>query len=548
MSIRRRKTILICLAVGLLAFAYAAWYRSNSVYQHFASGVPDDASYYLKPALNYAVGNGSTFDGVHSTNGYQPLWFITLVTFFKFLPLEQMTLVNIWYSSLLLQAVIVGVFTSLFSYFLYRFTQSSALAAILGFLPLLLMPNRILNLLETPLQLLLLSIIFIQLFNLFERPAYEDFRERLFLIGISVGILFLARTDGIAMIPALLLPLSIKFRRNLKRLNWFVAPAVAIIAGYMTINYINFGVLMPVSGAVKLDSLYRVLYQNPDWWQFVLAKLKFIFGPDEIGTPMLKILLQSFAFVVPVIIIVRQVRGKILSNAELILLGIGSFLLFKYLAYTTIYHSWRANAYWYWVSDVIIWFVVASAIAKKVWHQFIDSKTASFLNRVVPALMVGILSASVILGITTRAAERIKPIRDTSVLLDLANFVKAHDYFEDKKLGAYNAGILGYFSGRQFENLDGLVNSPSFAKLIRMGRRDDYIRQKIDILVEYHASFVPYYAELGFKLYNVRRYIQSPAVFNPDSGDDYRIYVRSGLQQDFEDFLGKLSSTARVNQ
>jgi hypothetical protein len=41
--------------------------------------LPDDAFYYLEVARRMSRGEGSTFDGIHATNGYHPLWQWTLV-------------------------------------------------------------------------------------------------------------------------------------------------------------------------------------------------------------------------------------------------------------------------------------------------------------------------------------------------------------------------------------------------------------------------------------------------------------------------------------
>ncbi|MBM4043131.1 MAG: hypothetical protein FJ290_31970, partial [Planctomycetes bacterium] len=41
--------------------------------------VPDDAYYYFKVARNVVAGQGATFDGIHPTNGYHPLWMGMLV-------------------------------------------------------------------------------------------------------------------------------------------------------------------------------------------------------------------------------------------------------------------------------------------------------------------------------------------------------------------------------------------------------------------------------------------------------------------------------------
>jgi len=36
----------------------------------------DDMGYYMKISENMALGLGPTFDGLHLTNGYHPLWFL----------------------------------------------------------------------------------------------------------------------------------------------------------------------------------------------------------------------------------------------------------------------------------------------------------------------------------------------------------------------------------------------------------------------------------------------------------------------------------------
>ena len=58
-------------AVGLAAVLWLASQPIDYLYRHV---VVDDAIYYVKPALNLAAGRGYAFDGVHRTNGVQPLW------------------------------------------------------------------------------------------------------------------------------------------------------------------------------------------------------------------------------------------------------------------------------------------------------------------------------------------------------------------------------------------------------------------------------------------------------------------------------------------
>src|SRR5688572_8458774 len=48
----------------------------------------DDAYYYFKVAQNISEGQGSTFDGINTTNGYHPLWMLICVPIFAFARLD----------------------------------------------------------------------------------------------------------------------------------------------------------------------------------------------------------------------------------------------------------------------------------------------------------------------------------------------------------------------------------------------------------------------------------------------------------------------------
>jgi hypothetical protein len=67
------------------ALAFGFYLFSASVSSLLAHGIPDDAFYYLKIAQNFARGAGSSFDGINPTNGYHPLWFLTLAGLYRLL-------------------------------------------------------------------------------------------------------------------------------------------------------------------------------------------------------------------------------------------------------------------------------------------------------------------------------------------------------------------------------------------------------------------------------------------------------------------------------
>ena len=49
----------------------------------------DDVHYYVLTALHAAQGDGSTFDGLTPTNGYQPLWFLLLTAVFRVVGVDR---------------------------------------------------------------------------------------------------------------------------------------------------------------------------------------------------------------------------------------------------------------------------------------------------------------------------------------------------------------------------------------------------------------------------------------------------------------------------
>src|SRR5512138_2657825 len=71
----------IALGVVLLgAYLYAALSDGYNLPNRLF--IRDDAYYYYKVAQNISEGHGSTFDGIHPTNGYHPLWMLVCIPIF----------------------------------------------------------------------------------------------------------------------------------------------------------------------------------------------------------------------------------------------------------------------------------------------------------------------------------------------------------------------------------------------------------------------------------------------------------------------------------
>ncbi len=66
--------------VFLSATVYAAFSAAYNLPNRWF--IRDDAYYYFKVAQNISEGHGSTFDGIHLTNGYHPLWLLICIPVF----------------------------------------------------------------------------------------------------------------------------------------------------------------------------------------------------------------------------------------------------------------------------------------------------------------------------------------------------------------------------------------------------------------------------------------------------------------------------------
>src|SRR5512142_1946087 len=89
----------ILLTVAFLsATLYAAFSDAYNLPNRWF--IRDDAYYYFKVAQNITEGRGSTFDGIHPTNGYHPLWMLICIPIFALarfdliLPLRLLAIVT----------------------------------------------------------------------------------------------------------------------------------------------------------------------------------------------------------------------------------------------------------------------------------------------------------------------------------------------------------------------------------------------------------------------------------------------------------------------
>lgn len=444
--------------------------------------LPDDAFYYFKPALNFATRGFSSFDGIHFTNGYQPLWFIALLPVFAVfpaggeLPLRVTLLIQVCLATLstILLVRSIGKYFGLLS------------AAIAGAGWIFWFQSTLINGLETA----LLMCLYFGLFGVFigfihrPTPATRDAA----LLGLLSALVFLARTDSVFLVAAIGVALLLDRRvRGLPRTQAFrillaFALPVGLLAGiYLLINLLTTGHIMPVSGAAKLyyselardsvaqesgGSLLRVYLAN-FFWVFVYRGYYYIF----LG--MAIFILAVIASLIPR---TRRLTRSLLELWPFYLGGIAS-----YAYYSIAYYGTFTRTVWYYAPATFLtclslgW--VAYTIQQVLMVKYKLAETTT--NRVVTVagLAALVLFAAVLPALKLGQDLISKPRRWNYNLLQGAHWAW-ENLPEDATIWSGSAGILGYFSGHTVVNTDGLANDYVFLEeVLKEGRLHEYVSQ-----------------------------------------------------------------------
>ena len=238
---------IIFISVSILMIAFIL----ISDFYEIIFRVPDDASYYLKIAENFNNGKGFSFDGLHQTNGFQPLWQYILIALTFIYSSDPGTTLRI---VLIIQVVLLFlsgnlIFRFLSDYFTYKIIFAG------GFIFILFVFFQSVNSMETALLIFMISVI---LFFSGTKKIIEIHNSRNEIIfGILSGLLILTRLDSVFFIfPVILICFFKIFRSNergKKMLTLFLifAGSALVLMPYLIYNYKEFGNIIPVSGYLK---------------------------------------------------------------------------------------------------------------------------------------------------------------------------------------------------------------------------------------------------------------------------------------------------------
>jgi len=254
------------LMISVVAFVltiyptFFSWFTSGlaGIFQWFAA----DTFYYMAIAKNSSWFPLFSFDGIHPTNGFHPLWQVILKLSFltPALSVDQSAqLIFVYF----LSGILVSLSAGIIVYGMVGIGQPAALTLIsivpglFFFLFSTVNPHygniwSYTNGMESPVSLFLFSCLFVLLLK---NPIYKGVSQKiLFQISICLSLLALARLDDIFIIPSVLLPIflgSESIPDRIRKIFLLTALPVTIISIYCSINYQYAGTPLPISGLIK---------------------------------------------------------------------------------------------------------------------------------------------------------------------------------------------------------------------------------------------------------------------------------------------------------
>ena len=486
LSSRLRNALFVLFIGGILAYGFGfAWYmlaRFDLI--NLISNTHDDAFYYFQIARNLAAGKFSTFDGgITHTNGYHPLWLL-LVTPFHWVFDKEAALFAIKAFEIMLVAGGVALV---------------AAAARLGRMPWVLMFAALPTLYHIPFMIagmeaaaaLFMLGLFILTACLFARsPARWQWPlaavafalpwVRLEYIAIS-----LATTAALCLIewswqeraPSASLGERARSARSMKAVVPFLAAGAGILV-YFAYNRLVFGGMVPVSGATKAAQSQRLWekeggYSLAQNFQDVLQISVFDYE--------LLVALEICAYLLLVWWFARRSRSRqdwlLLAFLEGVF-GLAAGHLAKFAQTVLTIHPSLGPWPWYFVPAYLMTVLIVPVrcyVAIYFIRRFIGAKSQHATN----ILSLGIvLTGAAFLFIKADFTEPFQRFEAISVSTRTDDkWIEAVSYNEwteavyggtqlmnrvlpeGSVVGAWDAGVIGYFSRFPVVNLDGLVNS-----------------------------------------------------------------------------------------
>ena len=266
-----------------------------------------------------------------------------------------------------------------------------------------------------------------------------------------------------------------------------------LLGSYMSWSYIYVGTAMPVSSQIKrwwssLDTVYGVVVRNvaelfgfiegSGPWQLATSPVSMVgshvatrFGENYASVTMY--LVAALLIVIILVLVVPQ-RKLISEWAE----RLGLFPLFVGL-YAQIF-SYTATSYiniraWYWVGEMLITVICLGLLLEsmRLGLQRLGLKVVIWRGLVATIGIWVLLASTIMLWTRFPYEQSMQEERYLTYIRALEKATRPGDL-----IGMTGGGEVAYFiQGRTIINLDGLINSPEYFRLMKEGQATAYLVQ-----------------------------------------------------------------------
>lgn len=413
--------------------------------------VADDSLFYLQVARNFVQNGRSTFNGITDTNGYHPLWLVTLfpMTYLVRGAWSGLRVVLILDSLLLLAGCILVYCLLKRSGLKYPWIGPAVFMASLGSL-------------GTYLSEAHLYVVICLLFM----NAWLQFGEgdinicNALILGGLLGFCVLSRLDAIFLAGCFFVNFLFRFRR-FDLSAYFGISFLLVFLPYLAWNLMKFGHLTPISGAIH--STFPNISPNP-------------LTLGAVGVGLLVISLLAIPFV--------SKSGKTLFNQMFLTVLAGALLQ---VAYTILFTGEGQRYHWYWTQLMVCASLSAGLLSDWI-AGYVNEDRFSVTHRLNPLIKQSITILLLLTSALVLPAIRSLRQGDVSAQLLLA------PQFLDNSLPLHqlvvvddSPGVFALWSKQHILPLDGLMSDYRF--------QDALVHDGIEKTLEKYQ--VCYYASAG---------------------------------------------------
>lgn len=443
----------------IVALVITTWLLIPPVVAVNAAGVPaifkfflQDTFYYLSVAANSQTGF-YTFDGVHATTGFHPLWQVYLTWLFQIFPPDQAFQVKLVFWASVLFTTIGIALTGLA---LWRLTGSKILGILIvpGFFNLLFMfvfrfagsPWSFMNGMESPLTVFFMGLVFmvIAFWESSDHKAGKALSRRL-ILGVILSLCFISRLDDVFIVISFALtflwldkgPLSDRF----KKIALITLPSGFLCGLYLLFNYHSSGSVWPVSGAAKAGfalveniSLFveTIFLQNIGPGFNPISHLSDLYRQIQ----MLFIPGTALVFIVILIKIPSKKPREAYIFLTALLVGICLKAIYNFL----FVEAGRQGVLWYYVSSILIFNFMALVLLSEAYRKLLGLGKVQQIGLII--ILAIYLGTHLNLMITIPASGKTLEYKFWNNRVKIASELKRRN--PDAKIIEYEDGIINY--------------------------------------------------------------------------------------------------------